>query len=91
MNGTFGAFINTYKSAFPPTSNVEYQFIMGLLGIVTNISASPEGREFLITNSSGTDFVQKLIKLMPKLPSVPGTVFLKRYAHVLKSYLKENL
>ncbi|TGZ52375.1 Uncharacterized protein DBV15_09247 [Temnothorax longispinosus] len=85
VNGTFDAFVNTYRSAFPPTSNVEYQFVMGLLGVVTNISASPEGREFLITNSSGTEFVQKLIKLTPELPSAPGTVSLKR--HVLKSYL----
>ncbi|XP_012055043.1 PREDICTED: heat shock factor 2-binding protein-like [Atta cephalotes] len=78
VNGTFGAFVNTYRSAFPPTSNVEYQFVMGLLGIVTNISASPEGREFLITNSSGTEFVQKLIKLTPELPSASGTISLKR-------------
>ncbi|XP_024874517.1 heat shock factor 2-binding protein-like [Temnothorax curvispinosus] len=78
VNGTFDAFVNTYRSAFPPTSNVEYQFVMGLLGVVTNISASPEGREFLITNSSGTEFVQKLIKLTPELPSAPGTVSLKR-------------
>jgi len=86
VNGTFGAFVNTYRSAFPPTSNVEYQFVMGLLGIVTNISASPEGREFLITNSSGMEFVQKLIKLTPELPSAPGTVSLKRYSHILKNY-----
>lgn len=79
VNGTFGAFINTYRSVFPPTSNVEYQFVMGLLGIVTNISASPEGREFLITNSSGTEFVQKLIKLTPELPLAPETISLKRY------------
>ncbi|KAL0106937.1 hypothetical protein PUN28_015451 [Cardiocondyla obscurior] len=78
VNGTFGAFVSTYKSAFPPTSNVEYQFVMGLLGIVTNISARPEGREFLITIPSGTELVQKLIKLTPELPSVPRTVYLKR-------------
>ncbi|XP_011171223.1 heat shock factor 2-binding protein [Solenopsis invicta] len=78
VNGTFGAFVDTYGSVFPPASNIEYQFVMGLLGIVTNISASPEGREFLITNSSGTEFVQKLIKLTPELPLVPETVFLKR-------------
>jgi len=63
---------------------------MGLLGIVTNISASPEGREFLITNSSGTEFVQKLIKLTPELPSVPGTISLKRYEYVLKNYLSHT-
>ncbi|XP_011686735.1 PREDICTED: heat shock factor 2-binding protein-like [Wasmannia auropunctata] len=78
VNGTFGAFVNTYRSVFPPTSNIEYQFVMGLLGIVSNISASPEGRQFLITNSSGTEFVQKLIKLTPELPPAPGTVSLKR-------------
>ncbi|KAL6444672.1 hypothetical protein ACFW04_002039 [Cataglyphis niger] len=78
VNGTFGAFINTYRNAFPPTSNIEYQFVIGLLGIVTNISASPEGREFLITNSNGTDFVQKIIKLTPEFPSAPGSLSLKR-------------
>ncbi|XP_036149139.1 heat shock factor 2-binding protein [Monomorium pharaonis] len=78
VNGTFGAFVDIYKHAFPLTTNVEYQFVMGLLGIITNISASPEGREFLITNSSGMEFVQKLIKLTPELPSVSGTVPLKR-------------
>ncbi|KAL6265495.1 hypothetical protein P5V15_002291 [Pogonomyrmex californicus] len=78
VNGTFDAFVDTYRSAFPPINNIEYQFVMGLLGIVTNISASPEGREFLITNSSGTEFVQKLIKLMPELPSTSGAVSLKR-------------
>ncbi|XP_011876176.1 PREDICTED: heat shock factor 2-binding protein-like [Vollenhovia emeryi] len=78
VNGTFGAFVSTYRSAFPPTSNIEYQFVMGLVGIVSNISASPEGREFLITNSSGTEFVQKLIKLTPELPPAPGARSLKR-------------
>ncbi|XP_070524559.1 heat shock factor 2-binding protein [Cardiocondyla obscurior] len=84
VNGTFGAFVSTYKSAFPPTSNVEYQFVMGLLGIVTNISARPEGREFLITIPSGTELVQKLIKLTPELPSVPRTVYLKSFIEIAK-------
>lgn len=83
VNGTFGAFVNTYRNVFPPTSNIEYQFVTGLLGIVTNISASPEGREFLITNSNGTEFVQKIIKLTPELPSVPGSLSLKRYKYIL--------
>ncbi|XP_029177144.1 heat shock factor 2-binding protein-like, partial [Nylanderia fulva] len=78
VNGTFGAFVNTYRNVFPPTSNIEYQYIIGLLGIVTNISESPEGREFLITNSNGIEFVQKIIKLTPELPSAPGSLSLKR-------------
>ncbi|XP_076638719.1 heat shock factor 2-binding protein [Colletes latitarsis] len=77
-NGSFVAFINTYRNAFPPTSNVEYQFIIGLLGIVTNISASPEGREFLITDPNGRDFVQKMVELMPTLPLSQGSLSLKR-------------
>ncbi|XP_076665833.1 heat shock factor 2-binding protein isoform X2 [Andrena cerasifolii] len=76
--GSFVAFINTYRDAFPPTSNVEYQFLIGLLGIVTNISASAEGREFLITNPNGRNFVQNMVKLMPTLPLSQGSVSLKR-------------
>ncbi|XP_032667112.1 heat shock factor 2-binding protein-like [Odontomachus brunneus] len=76
--GTFSAFVNTYKTSLPPTSNVEYKFIIGLLGIVTNLSASPEGREFLITNSSGKEFVLEIIKLIPELPPSSGSSPLKR-------------
>ncbi|XP_053984563.1 heat shock factor 2-binding protein-like [Hylaeus volcanicus] len=77
-DGSFVAFINTYRNAFPPTSNVEYQFIIGLLGIVSNISASPEGREFLITDPNGRDFVEKMVKLMPTLPLSQGSLSLQR-------------
>lgn len=79
VNASFDAFVDTYKSAFPPTSNVEYQFVMGLLGIVTNVSASPEGREFLITNSNGMEFVRKMVELTPELPLAPGSLSLTRY------------
>ncbi|XP_017758739.1 PREDICTED: heat shock factor 2-binding protein-like [Eufriesea mexicana] len=77
-DGSFVAFINTYRSALPPTCNIEYQFIIGLLGIVTNISATPEGREFLITDTNGKAFVQKMVKLMPTLPFSQGSLSLKR-------------
>ncbi|EFN80570.1 Heat shock factor 2-binding protein [Harpegnathos saltator] len=77
-DGTFSAFNNTYKTSLPPTSNVEYKFVIGLLGIVSNLSASPEGREFLITNSSGRELVQKIIQLIPELPSASGSSSLKR-------------
>lgn len=76
---TFSEFVNIYKTSLPPTSSVEYKFIIGLLGIVTNLSASPKGREFLITNFSGGEFVLKIIKLIPELPSSPGSLSLKRY------------
>ncbi|XP_020300551.1 heat shock factor 2-binding protein-like [Pseudomyrmex gracilis] len=78
VNGTFSAFVSIYKFGFPPTSNVEYQFVKGLLGIATNITANPESREFLITNRNGTEFVQKIIKLTPELPPAPGSLSLKR-------------
>ncbi|XP_033324170.1 heat shock factor 2-binding protein [Megalopta genalis] len=77
-DGSFEAFMKTYRTAFPPTSNDEYQFIISLLGIVTNISASPEGREFLITNSNGKDFIKKIVTLMPTLPISQGTHSIKR-------------
>lgn len=86
VNGTFEAFVTTYKSIFPTKSNIEYQFIMGLLGIITNISANPEGREFLITNINGTEFVQKIIKLTPKLPPTSESLSLKRYIYFNKLF-----
>lgn len=89
VNGSFDAFVDIYKCALPPTNNVEYQFIMGLLGIVTNVSASPEGREFLIRNTSGLEFVRKIIKLTPELPLVSGSLSLKRYPE--ESYIIRQL
>nr|XP_031825488.1 heat shock factor 2-binding protein-like [Nomia melanderi] len=77
-DGSFLAFVKAYRAAFPPTSNAEYQFIIALLGIVTNISASPEGREFLISNPNGKDFVQKIVSLMPTLPLSQGSLSLKK-------------
>ncbi|KAF7394887.1 hypothetical protein HZH66_008061 [Vespula vulgaris] len=65
VSGSFVAFISTYETGIPPTNNVEYQFVLGLLGIVTNISSIPKGREFLITNQNGRDLVEKIIKFMP--------------------------
>lgn len=79
VDGSFGAFIETYRTVFPQMSNVEYQFVIGLLGIVSNISASSEGREFIITNSHGVELVRKMIKLTPELPVTFGASSLKRY------------
>ncbi|KAI4500271.1 hypothetical protein M0802_004688 [Mischocyttarus mexicanus] len=74
VSGSFVAFISTYETGIPPTNNVEYQFVLGLLGIVTNISSIPKGREFLITNQNGKDLVEKIIKFMPNFfPVAPGT------------------
>ncbi|XP_076657098.1 heat shock factor 2-binding protein [Halictus rubicundus] len=77
-DGSFDAFMKTYRTAFPPTSNDEYQFIISLVGIVTNISASPEGREFLITNPNGKGFMRKIVSLMPTLPISQGSLSIKR-------------
>ncbi|KAI4487258.1 hypothetical protein M0804_005407 [Polistes exclamans] len=74
VSGSFVAFISTYETGIPPTNNVEYQFVLGLLGIVTNISSVPKGREFLITNQNGKDLVEKIIKFMPNFfPVASGT------------------
>ncbi|KAK2589238.1 hypothetical protein KPH14_002039 [Odynerus spinipes] len=79
VSGSFVAFISTYETGIPPTNNVEYQFVLGLLGIVTNISSMPKGREFLITNQNGKDLVEKIIKFMPNFfPIVSRTHSLMR-------------
>ncbi|XP_046823224.1 heat shock factor 2-binding protein-like [Vespa crabro] len=79
VSGSFVAFISTYETSIPPTNNVEYQFVLGLLGIVTNISSTPKGREFLITSQNGRDLVEKIIKFMPNFLSIAsGTHSLMR-------------
>lgn len=78
VNGSFVSFVDTYTTVLPPSGNVEYQFMIGLLGTVSNITANPKGREFLITNSDGKDFVYKIIKLMPALPTSQASFPLKR-------------
>ncbi|XP_024935511.1 heat shock factor 2-binding protein isoform X2 [Cephus cinctus] len=77
VNGSFVSFINTYGDGLPSMNSDEFQFIMGLLGIVTNMSSTPEGREFLITNTNGKDLVQKLVIRISGIP-LPSGNSLKR-------------
>ncbi|XP_046483392.1 heat shock factor 2-binding protein isoform X1 [Neodiprion pinetum] len=72
VNGTFVSFINTYGSVFPSENSDEFQFVKGLCGIVTNLSASPGGRQFLVTHPNGKNLLQKMVKLMPVVPLPTG-------------------
>ena len=55
-----------------------FNFMKGLLGTVDNISACPEGREFLVTASNGKELLQLLIKHLPDIPSFSAE-YLKRF------------
>ncbi|XP_012253792.2 heat shock factor 2-binding protein-like isoform X2 [Athalia rosae] len=77
VNGTFGSFVNTYGSVFPSEISDESQFVMGLCGTVANLSANPEGRQFLVTHPNGRDLLRKLIEFMPIIPLPTGNSLAK--------------
>lgn len=72
------SFTEIYENGLPPVDKVEYKLLRGLLGIVTNVTASPRGRQFLITDSNGKKIIDQLVRLMPMEPLSSATVPLRR-------------
>nr|CAD7590774.1 unnamed protein product [Timema genevievae] len=72
MNGSLVSFLETYNTNMPASSTDESQFIMSLCGVVTNIAASPAGRQFLATNEKGKELVAQIIRILPGIPTPAG-------------------
>nr|CAD7462884.1 unnamed protein product [Timema tahoe] len=72
MNGSLVSFLETYSTNMPASSTDESQFIMSLCGVVTNIAASPAGRQFLATNEKGKELVAQIIRILPGIPTPAG-------------------
>lgn len=51
--GCIYAFAATYKNSTPDSCTDEYQYVISLCGILTNLSSIPEGRLFLMWNPFG--------------------------------------
>lgn len=75
--GTLTSFMDSYKNEIPGQNTDESQFVMSLVGIVTNIAASADGRQFLIVDEQGKSVVRHFVKILQHIP-VPSGNCLKR-------------
>lgn len=81
MNGSFASFLSTFGNSFPEEASDEHQFLLGLFGSLKNLSSTPEGREFLVTNSDGLEIISNIVKYFPQVPldQHNSAVLLKEY------------
>jgi hypothetical protein len=77
VNGSLISFMETYETSLPNQSAEESQFILSMCGIVTNIAATPAGRQFLATNTNGRDLLEQFNRILPVIPEPSGN-YLKR-------------
>ena len=75
--GTLSSFMETYKSEMPAQHSDESQFVMALVGIVTNIAAAANGRHFLMSDDQGKVVVEYFVKMLQQIP-IPSGNCLKR-------------
>lgn len=74
----------------PSQHTDESQFVLSMCGIVTNIAATPAGRQFLVTNSNGRELLEQFSRLLPVIPAPSGNC-LKRYVLVGSIIWNENI
>jgi len=71
-SGTLVSYLETYAKEVPDVKSDETQFIISMGGIVANVAAIPEGRQFLVTDESGKELIEQIIRLLPNIPSGSG-------------------
>ncbi|XP_033228364.1 heat shock factor 2-binding protein-like [Belonocnema kinseyi] len=71
VNGTFSSFIKTYGEEDLPIDSDECQFVMSLLGITANVTAIPEGRQFIVTRATGEDLIRNFVEYFSYFPTPP--------------------
>lgn len=77
VNGSLLSYVETYSIAMPDTNTNETQFILSLIGIITNIAASPAGREFLTTDPNGKELIQQMLYVMALIPEPSGDCLIR--------------
>ncbi|XP_046387920.1 uncharacterized protein LOC124157329 [Ischnura elegans] len=75
--GTLESFNNTYiidsnEMAIPIAGSEEGHFVAGMIGTVTNMSASPSGREILLGSESGQQLLACIVETLAFIPSPRG-------------------
>jgi hypothetical protein len=78
VNGSLTSFIETYESSLPGHYDDESQFIMSMCGIITNITAAPAGRQFLVSHPMGKELLVQFSRILPVIPAPSGNC-LKKY------------
>lgn len=84
MNGSLLSYVETYSIAMPDVSTNETQFILSLIGIITNIAASPAGREFLTTDPNGKELIHQMLNVLTLIPEISGDCLIR---YRLSAYL----
>jgi len=78
VSGSLESFMETYGAALPDTSTNEMQFILALVGVVSNMAATPAGRQFLVTDPNGRETVHQMADALPRLPDPSSGQCLRR-------------
>lgn len=69
VDGCIYGFIKTYRDEIPTIEAEEYQYIIALCGLLTNISSVPDGRHFLMNKDVTLDLYNLIIEFIPQIPA----------------------
>ncbi|KAL1131207.1 hypothetical protein AAG570_010825 [Ranatra chinensis] len=72
VSGTLVSFLETYYKEIPNIKSDETQFVLSMGGIIANVAAVPEGRQYLVTDVNGKELVEQIVKLLPTIPAFSG-------------------
>ncbi|XP_054271602.1 heat shock factor 2-binding protein-like isoform X2 [Macrosteles quadrilineatus] len=72
VSGSLESFMETYTLTLPDVSTSEMQFILSLVGIVANVAATPDGRQFLVTDPNGKELIDQMISALLSIRDETG-------------------
>lgn len=58
---TMQSFLEAYADALPPLESYEFKFFMSIFGTIINISAQKHGRDYILENNTGLEFIQEVL------------------------------
>ncbi|KAK7597983.1 hypothetical protein V9T40_014939 [Parthenolecanium corni] len=62
------SFFQSFGENLPSVKSQEYQFILSMIGIITNLTAVSEGRQFLTECKEGYQIIQELLEMVSDIP-----------------------
>lgn len=71
------SFIESFGEKLPSVQSKEYQFILSMIGIITNIAAVSEGRNFLTNCQEGERIIRELLGMVLEIPN--SGIHIQRY------------